>query len=114
MVFSSAAASLINLYLSPYVDEVTANQLNVFAWSGSVSLENVSVKPNAFDSLKLPFRVIHGHIGKIDATVPWMNIYSSPIVINITDVFVLAVPNTGKSLIFTLLFIVFHFSRDSL
>ncbi|KAJ6225422.1 hypothetical protein RDWZM_003967 [Blomia tropicalis] len=94
MVFSSVVASLINKFLSPFVDELTSNQLNVFAWSGKVSLTDVSVKPNAFDSLKLPFRVIHGHIGRIEASVPWMNIYTEPIVIKISDVYVVSIPNS--------------------
>ena len=102
MVFSSVIATIINRFLSPFVDELTANQLNVFAWSGQVSLVNVSVKPNAFDSLKLPFRIVHGHIGRIDASVPWMNIYTEPIVIKISDVYVVAVPNSGMYNVFRL------------
>ena len=54
----------------------------------------MSVKPNAFNALKLPFRIVHGHIGLIDASVPWMNIYSEPILIKISDVFVVAVSNS--------------------
>ena len=94
MVFSSVITSIINRFLSPFVDELTANQLNIFAWSGQASLSNVTIKANAFDALKLPFRIVHGHIGRIDASVPWMNIYYEPIVIKVSDVFVVALPNS--------------------
>src|SRR5687768_4854629 len=98
MAFSRVFATIINHYLSPFVDEMTANQLDVFAWSGKVSLLNVSINPNAFDSLKLPFHIVHGHIGLIDASVPLMNIYNDPMAIKIIqidpDVYVVAVPNS--------------------
>ncbi|CAG2100423.1 unnamed protein product [Medioppia subpectinata] len=54
MVFESLVANLLNKYLSQFVDELTAKQLNLFAWSGQISLDNIAVKPNAFDSLSLP------------------------------------------------------------
>lgn len=98
MVFSGVFATIINKFLSPFVDEVTTKQLNVFAWDGNVTLNNVSVKPNAFDSFKLPFRIVHGHIGHIKAKVPWMNIYNEAICIEVNDVYVVAVPNSGRLL----------------
>jgi vacuolar protein sorting-associated protein 13A/C len=95
MVFETIVANLLNKYLSQFVDEVTAKQLNLFAWSGTISLDNIKVKPNAFDSLSLPFRVIHGHIGRIEALIPWKALYSSPVVIKLSDVYVIALPNNG-------------------
>ena len=96
MVFESLVANLLNKYLSQFVDELTAKQLNLFAWSGNISLDNIAVKANAFDSLSLPFRVIHGHISRIEASIPWKSLYSSPVVIRLSDVYVVAVPNTGQ------------------
>ena len=94
MVFTNVITSIFNRFLSPFVDELTANQLNIFAWSGQATLSNVSIKPNAFDALKLPFRIVHGHIDQIEASVPWMNLYSEPIIIHISDVYVVALPNS--------------------
>ncbi|XP_054161337.1 intermembrane lipid transfer protein Vps13-like [Oppia nitens] len=93
MVFESLVANLLNKYLSQFVDELTAKQLNLFAWSGNISLDNIAIKGNAFDSLSLPFRVIHGHIARIECSIPWKSLYSSPVVIKLSDVYVLAVPN---------------------
>lgn len=96
MVLSTLITTIINSFLSPFVDELTAEQLNIFTWSGQVSLTNVSIKPNAFDQLKLPFRIVHGHIGRIYASVPWRNIYAEPIVIKVSDVYAVALPNSGE------------------
>lgn len=93
MVLSSVATTIINRFLSPFLDELSANQLKFFGLSGKASLENVSVKPNAFDLLKLPIRVVHSQIGRIDISVPWMNLYTEPIVIKVSDVYLLALPN---------------------
>lgn len=98
MVLSSVISSLINKFLSPFVDDLAADQLNVFAWSGQVQMTDVSIKQNALDSLNLPFRVVHGHIGRIDATVPWMNIYSGSIIVEISDVYAVAIPNYGTAI----------------
>jgi vacuolar protein sorting-associated protein 13A/C len=95
MVFETLVANLLNKYLSQFVDEVTAKQLNLFEWSQNISLENITIKANAFDLLSLPFRVTHGHIGRIEASIPWKLLYSSPVVIKLSDVYVIAVPNTG-------------------
>jgi len=95
MVFEKVIAGLLNKYLFQFVDELTAKQLNLFAWSGTISLDNIKVKPNAFDSLSLPFRVIHGQIGRIEAVIPWKTLYSSPVVIKLSDVYVIALPNSG-------------------
>lgn len=95
MVFSAAFTSIANRFLSPFVDELAAEQLKIFGWSGKATLSNVSIKPNAFDALKLPFRIVHGHIGHIEASVPWLSIYFDPIVITISDVYVFALPNSG-------------------
>nr|XP_046914733.1 vacuolar protein sorting-associated protein 13-like [Dermatophagoides farinae] len=94
MVLSNLVTSLMKNFLSPFVEDFNADQLNIFGWSGQFTLSNVNIKPNAFDSLRLPFRVTHGFISQIEAQVPWMNIYTEPIVIRISDVYAVIVPNT--------------------
>lgn len=96
MVLSGLITSLMKSYLSPFIDEFNADQLSLFGWSGEVTLSNVNLKPNAFDRLKIPFRICHGFVGKINASVPWLNIYTDPIVIEISDIFAVVVPNTRK------------------
>lgn len=93
MVLSNLITSLMKKFLSPFIEDFNADQLNLFGWSGKFSLSNVNIKQNAFDSLRLPFRITHGYIGQIEAEVPWLNIYTEPIIIRINDVNAVIVPN---------------------
>jgi vacuolar protein sorting-associated protein 13A/C len=96
MVFETVVTSILNKYLSKFVDELAAKQMRFFAWRGTISLHNVEIKTNSLDSLSLPFRVIHGHIGRIEANIPWKTLYSSPVVIKLSDIYVIALPNNGN------------------
>lgn len=93
MVFESVVANLLNAYLGHFIDDVNASQLQLGAWRGNVELKNLAIKEDAFASLDLPFKILHGHIGKLTAIIPWSSLYSSPVQLSLQDVFVVAVPN---------------------
>lgn len=93
MVFESVIANLLNAYLGHFIDDVNASQLQLGAWRGNVELKNLAIKEDAFASLDLPFKILHGHIGKLTAIIPWSSLYSSPVQLSLNDVFVVAVPN---------------------
>jgi len=93
MVFESVIANLLNAYLGHFIDDVNASQLQLGAWRGNVELKNLAIKEDAFASLDLPFKIVHGHIGKLTAIIPWSSLYSSPVQLSLNDVFVVAVPN---------------------
>lgn len=58
-----------------------------------MELKNLAIKEDAFATLDLPFKIIHGHIGKLTAIIPWSSLYSSPVQLSLHDVFIVAVPN---------------------
>lgn len=93
MVFESVIANLLNAYLGHFIDDVNASQLQLGAWKGNVELKNLAIKEDAFASLDLPFKILHGHIGKLNAIIPWSSLYSSPVQLSLQDVYVVAVPN---------------------
>lgn len=93
MVFESVIANLLNAYLGHFIDNVNASQLQLGAWKGNVELKNLAIKEDAFASLDLPFKILHGHIGKLTAIIPWSSLYSSPVKLFLSDVYVVAVPN---------------------
>lgn len=93
MVLSRVITSIINQFLSPFVDDLSADQLNLFSLSGKISLTNVALKANAFEEFKLPLRIVRGNIGRIEVAIPWLSLYSAPIEVNVSDVYVLALPN---------------------
>lgn len=96
MVFESVIANLLNAYLGHFIDDVNASQLQLGAWKGNVELKNLAIKEDAFASLDLPFKIIHGHVGKLTAIIPWSSLYSSPVQLSLQDVFVVAVPNVSE------------------
>lgn len=65
--------------------------------TGKLELKNLSVKQNALDSLDLPFRISHGKIGLLSANIPWSSLYTSPVVVKLLNVLVVAVPNVDSS-----------------
>jgi vacuolar protein sorting-associated protein 13A/C len=78
-----------------FCKNVDANDLSISVSSGQINLHNVEVKPSAFDDLKLPITVKSGRVGSIEIRVSWTKFWSSPIVVVVKDVFVVACPNTN-------------------
>lgn len=93
MVLSRVVTSIINQYLSPFVDDLSSDQLNLFSLSGDISLTDVALKANAFEELKLPLRIVHGNIGRIEISIPWLSLYSAPIQVKVSDVYAVVQPN---------------------
>ncbi|KAI1289479.1 Vacuolar protein sorting-associated protein 13C [Halotydeus destructor] len=93
MVFENVFASLLNTYLGTFIDDVSAKQLKLGAFKGRLELKNLSIKENAFDSLDLPFKIIHGKVGILSANIPFTSLYTSPVILTLKDITVLAVPN---------------------
>ena len=54
----------------------------------------VSVCPQA--ALELPVAVTRGSVGRLSLTVPWTSLWSSPLVVTVSDVLVLAAPVASR------------------
>ena len=67
-----------------------------------MELKNLSVKESALDLLDLPFRIIHGTIGVLSANIPWSSIYTSPVVLHMSNILIVAVPDDGKHFFYCL------------
>jgi vacuolar protein sorting-associated protein 13A/C len=57
-VFENLLASVLNKYLTPYVENCDPKQLNIGIWKGNVVLENLRLKPDLLTSLGIPFDVM--------------------------------------------------------
>lgn len=55
-------------------------------------MTNVKLKPSLFDSLPLPFALVFGQVGALHLKIPVWNMFSDPLVIEITDLFALVRP----------------------
>ena len=66
--------------------------LNVAVWSGTVTLTDVVLKPEAFYSLGLPVNIQAGSVATISATIPWSKLGSEPVSITLDGVYLVAGP----------------------
>ena len=57
----------------------------------------MKLKATMFDSMPLPFALAYGQIGLIDLTIPVWNMFSSPLIIEISDIFALVKPRHIKA-----------------
>lgn len=61
---------------------------------GDVFLKDLTLKHTALNDLNLPIKVTWGQLGKLVLKIPWKNLYSAPVVVNIEDLFVLVSPES--------------------
>ena len=57
-----------------------------------MELNDLKLKRNAFDAFDIPVVVVQGYIGKLVINVPWSSLQSSPVVAEVSDVYILVVP----------------------
>ncbi|KAI9031000.1 hypothetical protein CLU79DRAFT_842748 [Phycomyces nitens] len=97
-MLESVVSTLLNKVLGAYVSNLNYNQLQIGIWSGEVVLRNLRLKREALDKLNLPVDVLHGYLGELTLTIPWSNLKGKPVMININDVYVLAVPRNESTM----------------
>lgn len=77
-MFEALLSPLLLRVLGQYIEDLPREQLRVALWSGVVRLENVRLRPDAFDHLKLPFAVRHGTIALLELKVRGSGHTSTP------------------------------------
>lgn len=85
---NSAVASVLNKVLGDFVENLDSNQLNLSIFSGTIDLNQLRLKSEALDILGFPFDLKYGFVGKIHVEIPWSSITTSPLKIELADVFV--------------------------
>eukprot|EP00198_Chlamydomonas_reinhardtii_P007834 XP_001697171.1 predicted protein [Chlamydomonas reinhardtii] len=81
-MFEGYAADLLATSLGRFVD-VQKDKLRISLWSGSGVLENVRLRSEAFEYLKLPFAIHEG-------VIPWGNWLYGSLVVELSDVLLAA------------------------
>ncbi|KAH8237095.1 hypothetical protein KR038_004232 [Drosophila bunnanda] len=117
MVFEAVVADVLNKVLGDYIENLDRKQLKIGIWGGDVTLQNLKIRENALDELDLPVQLIYGFLGewrnittfklnqvhchlirftgKLVLKIPWKNLYSQPVIVNIEDLYVLVSPNNN-------------------
>ena len=75
---------------------MNAQDLSISVQKGEIKLNNIDMKPSAFDKLGMPITIKSGRVGEILIKLSWTKLTSSPIVVTLKNIYVLAGPNTGE------------------
>lgn len=86
-MFDYIISNLLNTYLGAFLETVDTAQLRASILSGNIQLENMRLKSSLFNDSPLPFRLEYGQVGKISIKIPYWDMFQSPLVIEIEDVF---------------------------
>ncbi|KAH8253644.1 hypothetical protein KR032_006328 [Drosophila birchii] len=95
MVFEAVVADVLNKVLGDYIENLDRKQLKIGIWGGDVVLQNLKIRANALDEMDLPVQLIYGFLGKLVLKIPWKNLYSQPVIVNVEDLYVLVSPNNN-------------------
>ncbi|XP_026840774.1 vacuolar protein sorting-associated protein 13 [Drosophila persimilis] len=95
MVFEAVVADVLNKVLGDYIENLDRNQLKIGIWGGDVVLQNLKIRESALEDLDLPVQIVYGYLGKLVLKIPWKNLYSQPVIVNIEDLYVLVSPNNN-------------------
>ena len=91
-MFEGIIASVLNRVLGEFIENLDANQLNISLFSGKVLLENLQIKKTLFDNMPIPFNLHFGKVGRIFLDIPMTGIFSKPLKIEISDIFMIIKP----------------------
>ena len=80
---------LLKDILGDIIEEVDSKQLNIGFWAGKVDINNMRFKPNLLQTYGIPVRIKYSSISTFSVKIPWKNLFSSPLTIDIRSVFVL-------------------------
>jgi len=85
-IVTDLLTSRFGKYLSG-LDNLTAD-----FWSGQVEVSNVQIRPDLFHQLDLPFAVVSGVVGRLEAKVPWTRLLQESVSVELRDLVVVVRP----------------------
>lgn len=78
--------------LGKYVEGLTNENLEFGVFSGQLEFNNLTLKDSALDQLELPIQVKKGCLKHLHVSIPWTQLESKPVEIEIDGVYLLATP----------------------
>ena len=70
-----------------YIEGINKENLKVGAWNGKVEISHVKVRSSVFEKLGLPLKVQYSYIEQLNLKIPWQNLGSAPVNVNLENVF---------------------------
>ena len=94
---NGAVANVLNSVLGTWVDNINSDQLKLSIFAGEVTLKDLKLKDSAIESLGFPFTLQYGRIASLKVDIPWSKLSSSPLVIEISEIYGLISPSPPSS-----------------
>lgn len=83
----SYVTPLILSYVSKYVKNIRPEDSQLSLWGGDAVFSNLDLRLEALEQeLRLPFRLVNGHIHELRIHVPWTKLTSEPVVVTINTI----------------------------
>ncbi|KIR30243.1 vacuolar protein sorting-associated protein vps13 [Cryptococcus deuterogattii LA55] len=86
----NAALGLLNVYVSPYVENLNAQDLSLSLFNGNLQFHGLHLKKSLLERFGVPVEIVAGDIGTLSISIPWTALKTQPVKIVIDDVYVLA------------------------
>ncbi|GAM18638.1 hypothetical protein SAMD00019534_018130 [Acytostelium subglobosum LB1] len=98
MVFEGIVSDVLSRVLGDYIKNLNKDQLKIGLFGGNVVLNNLELKEDALANLpiNLPISVVKGFLGKLELHVPWKDLRSKPVIVEIESIYALAVPTSSN------------------
>eukprot|EP00755_Sulcionema_specki_P021014 Sspe_Gene.12885::Locus_4420_Transcript_1_1_Confidence_1.000_Length_11390::g.12885::m.12885/K19525/VPS13A_C; vacuolar protein sorting-associated protein 13A/C len=94
-------APIVAKYTDQYIEGLDATNLQLSVFSGSIELQNLSLRREALAELNLPIDVVRGTLGKLVIKIPWTSLSKNAVEVKIDELFLLAKPKQfGKRVSF--------------
>ena len=85
-MFEGLIEQIILSYFGDYIENLDHNKLSLGLWSGTLELEDIFIRAQAINKLKLPFTLKFGKIKKLSLKIPWKSNFSYPTEITIDQI----------------------------
>ena len=86
-MFEKLISDLLNQHLGRFIEDIDKDQLGASIFKGSLLLRNMRLKASMFDDSPFPFALHYGRVGRIFIKIPFWDMFKSPLVIEMQDVF---------------------------
>ena len=88
----SIIETLLNSLFGEYLKEINRESFKLSFLNGEVTVYGLELKRGALDFLQLPIAVEEGILGCLQITIPWDKLSSKPVVVTISDLWLVAKP----------------------
>jgi vacuolar protein sorting-associated protein 13A/C len=92
-MFESLVENLISKIMGEYIEGLNKKDIKVGILSGKVEIKNLRLHPQLFHKLGFPFKILIGKIALVKLKIPWKNLQSMPVVVDVDGIYALISPS---------------------